>query len=155
MSVLLGIDLGERRIGIACGDTTSGGVTPLLTLRRSTPRQDAAAISRLCAERRVEALVVGLPLHLDGTESEQSRRTREWVAAVHPRLTVPLTFRDERLTSQRAEDRLGRPPRGRSGGPPSPAARRARRARIDREAAAGIVQGELDARAALATEAVR
>jgi putative Holliday junction resolvase len=155
VSVLLGIDLGERRIGIACGDTTSGGVLPLLTLRRSTPRQDAAAISRLCAERRVEAVVVGLPLHLDGTESEQSRRTREWVAAVHPALTVPLTFRDERLTSQWAEDRMGRPPRGRSGGPPSPAARRAWRARVDREAAAGIVQGELDARAAAGTEAGR
>lgn len=155
MSVLLGIDLGERRIGIACGDTTSGGVLPLLTLRRSTPRQDAAAISRLCAERRVEAVVVGLPLHLDGTESEQSRRTREWVAAVHPRLTVPLTFRDERLTSQSAQDRMGRPPRGRSGGPPSPAARRAWRARVDREAAASIVQGELDARTAAGTEAGR
>ncbi len=100
MSVLLGIDLGERRIGVACGDTTSGGVQPLLTLRRSTPVQDAAAISRLCAERRADAVVVGLPLHLDGTESEQSRRTREWAAAVRPDLSVPLTFRDERLTSQ-------------------------------------------------------
>jgi putative Holliday junction resolvase len=155
VSVLLGIDLGERRIGIACGDTTSGGVLPLLTLRRSTPRQDAAAISRLCAERRVDAVVVGLPLHLDGSESEQSRRTREWVTALHPYLSVPLSLRDERLTSLSAEERMGRPPRGRSGGPPSSAARRAWRARVDREAAAGILQGELDARASHATEAAR
>jgi putative holliday junction resolvase len=155
VSVLLGIDLGERRIGVASGDTASGGVQPLLTLRRSTPRQDAAAISRLCAERRVEAVVVGLPLHLDGTESEQSRRTREWAADVCPHLPVPLTFRDERLTSQAAEDRMGHAPRGRSGGPPSATARRAWRARVDREAAAMIVQGELDARATVTVEAVR
>ncbi|HKZ90926.1 MAG TPA: Holliday junction resolvase RuvX, partial [Candidatus Limnocylindrales bacterium] len=84
----------------------------------------------------------------DGTESEQSRRTREWVAAVVPMVGLPLTLRDERLTSQSAEARLGRAPRGRAGGPPSPAARRARRARIDREAATLIVQAELDALAA-------
>lgn len=148
MSVLLGIDLGERRIGVACADTASGGVQPLLTLRRSTPAQDAAAISRLCAERRADAVVLGLPLHLDDTESQQSRRTREWAAAVRPHLSVPLTFRDERLTSQSAEERMGRAPRGRAGGPPSSAARRAWRARIDREAAAAILQAELDARAA-------
>jgi putative Holliday junction resolvase len=148
VSVLLGIDLGERRIGVASGDTDSGTVVPLLTLRRGTPRQDAAAIERICAERRAESVVVGLPLHLDGSESDQSLRTRAWVAAVNPYLTVPLSLRDERLTSQAAEDRLGRPRRGHAGGPPSSSARRARRARIDREAAAGIIQSELDARVA-------
>jgi putative Holliday junction resolvase len=153
VSVLLGIDLGERRIGIASGDTASGVVLPLLTLRRGTPQQDAAALGRLCAERQAVAVVVGLPLHLDGSESEQSRRTREWVAALDPLMTVPLSFRDERLTSQSAETRLGHPPRGRSGGPPSSPARRAWRARIDREAAALIVQGELDARSAARSEA--
>lgn len=146
MSVVLGIDLGDRRIGIAAGDTESGAVTPLLTLRRGTPAQDALAIGRVAAERRAQELVVGLPLHLDGTESEQARRTRAWVAEVDTMLDVPIHWRDERLTSQAAEVRLGRPPRGPSGGAPSPQARRARRARIDREAAADIVQRELDAR---------
>ena len=153
VSVLLGIDLGDRRIGVACGDTVSGTVTPLLTLRRGTPQQDAAVIGRICAERHAEALVVGLPLHLDGSESEQSRLTREWVAAVEPVVAIPVSLRDERLTSQSAEARLGRAPRGRSGGPPSGPARRARRARVDREAAASIVQGELDARASVRLEA--
>lgn len=148
VSVLLGIDLGDRRIGVARGDSATGGVTPLLTLRRGTPLQDAAAIARICEEQDVEALVVGLPLHLDGSEGEQALRTRRWVAAVHPLLRVPMTFRDERLTSHAAETRLGRAPRGRAGGPPSSTARRTRRARIDREAAAFIVQAELDARAA-------
>lgn len=146
MSVLLGIDLGDRRIGIASGDTDSGAVKPLLTLRRGTPAQDAEAIGRICIERGASAVIVGLPLHMDGNESEQSERTRAWVAAVEPSLEFPLTLRDERLTSQSAEARMGRAPRGRSGGPPSSAARNAWRARIDREAAAAIVQSEIDAR---------
>jgi putative Holliday junction resolvase len=146
VSVLLGIDLGERRIGVAWGDTDNGAVAPLLTLRRGQPADDAAAIRRLCAERRAEAVVVGLPLHLDGRESEQAQRTRAWAADVEPLLGVPVRFRDERLTSDSSEQRLGRVPRGRSGGAPSSAALRARRARIDREAAAQILQRELDAR---------
>lgn len=152
MSVLLGIDLGERRIGIATGDTYSGAVRPLLTLRRGSVAQDAEAIGRICHEQRANALVVGLPLHLDGSESEQSSRTRAWVAAVAPLLTLPLTFRDERSTSTSAEARMGRAPRGRSGAAPSPAARNAWRARIDREAAAAIVQREIDARSMSAIE---
>jgi putative holliday junction resolvase len=146
VSVVLGIDLGERRIGIAVGDTQSGAVTSLLTLRRGTPRQDALAIARIVAERRAQELVVGLPLHIDGSESEQSLRTRAWVVEIDPLLDVPICFRDERLTSLAAESRLGRVRRGRGGGAPSAHARLARRARVDREAAADIVQRELDAR---------
>ena len=152
MSVLLGIDLGDRRIGVASGDTSNGAVKPLLTLRRGTPAQDAAAIERLCAERGASAIVVGLPLHTDGSESEQSGRTRDWMAAVGPIISIPISLRDERSTSQSAEARMGRAPRGRSGGPPSSAARNAWRARIDREAAAAIVQREIDARAASGIE---
>jgi putative holliday junction resolvase len=147
VSALLGIDLGDRRIGVAAGDTASGSVTPLLTIRRGSPTQDAQALARICAERRAEAIVVGLPLHMDGSESEQSERTRAWVAAVTALIDVPVTLRDERLSSQSAQDRMGHPPRGRSGGAPSAAARRGWRARIDREAAAAILQRELDARA--------
>jgi putative Holliday junction resolvase len=147
VTVLLGVDLGERRIGLAIGDSASGVVRPLRTLQRRTPVEDAAAIGQLCAERGAAGLIVGLPLHADGSESRQSQRTRDWAAAVQPILGLPLSFRDERLTSQRAEARLGRAPRGRAGGPPSAAARRARWARVDREAAALIVQAEIDARA--------
>ena len=145
MTVLLGIDLGDRRIGVAAGDTDTGTVKPLLTLRRGTATEDAEAIGRLCQERRAEALVVGLPLHSDGSESEQSRRTRAWVDDVAPLLGLRVTLRDERLTSQSAEARMGRAPRGRSGGAPSAKARNAWRARIDREAAADILQREIDA----------
>lgn len=146
MTVLLGIDLGDRRIGVATADTASGAVKPLLTLHRGTPAQDAEAIGRICTEHVAEELVVGLPLHRDGRESEQSLRTRQWVDAMAPLVQLPVTLRDERLTSQSAESRMGRAPRGRSGGAPSAKARNAWRARIDREAAADILQRELDAR---------
>ena len=144
MSTVVGIDLGDRSIGVALGDRGSHVVMPLVTLRRSTPERDATSIGRICREQTVEHIVVGLPLHLDGRDGEQAQRTRDWAAAVAPLLTVPLTFRDERLTSEQARSRMGRPPRGRSGGPPSPATLRAWRARIDREAAAAILQAEFD-----------
>ena len=153
MTVLLGIDLGDRRIGVATADTATGSVKPLLTLRRGTPAQDAGSIARISRERGAEALVVGLPLHADGRESEQSERTRAWVDEITPLVGMPVTLQDERRTSQSAESRMGRPPRGRSGGAPSAGARNAWRARIDREAAADILQRELDARST--TEVIR
>jgi putative Holliday junction resolvase len=146
VSVLLGIDLGERRIGLATGDTASGAIRPLSTLTRGTTEHDIATLRRLCQELGAEAVVVGLPLHIDGSESWQSARTRSWAAALADGLDIPVSLRDERLTSVAAESRMGRRPRGRSGGAPSPQARRAWRARIDREAAADIVQRELDER---------
>jgi RNase H-fold protein (predicted Holliday junction resolvase) len=74
--------------------------------------------------------------------------------AVAERLDLPLTLRDERLTSHVAETRLGPMKRGRSGGPPSKTQRDAYRARVDREAASIILQDELDARAIAAKETV-
>ena len=69
-------------------------------------------------------------------------------------LALPLSLRDERLTSHLAETRLGPMRRGRSGGPPSKTQRDAYRARVDREAAAIILQDELDARAVAARKPV-
>jgi putative Holliday junction resolvase len=96
-------------------------------------------------------VVVGLPLHANGDEGDQARATRAWVDSVAAIIDVPVTFRDERLTSHLAEQRVGPMKRGRSGGPPTRGQREAYRARIDREAAAIILQDELDARAAAAS----
>jgi putative Holliday junction resolvase len=151
---VLGVDLGERRIGIAVGDARTGAVTPLRTLARARdPQEDARVLARLATEQRAGDLVVGLPLNADGSEGPQALGTREWAAAVAGESGLRLRFRDERLTSQRAERRIGGPARGRSGGPPSAARREAHRARIDREAAALILQDEFDARAEAPTGA--
>jgi putative holliday junction resolvase len=144
---LLGVDLGERRIGIAVGDTDGGFAAPLTTLRRgASVDDDAAAIARVAAEQGAVELIVGLPLHANGDEGTQAESTRAWLAAVDPQIKIPATLRDERLTSHLAEQRLGPMKRGRSGGPPTRAQRDAYRARVDREAAAIILQDELDAR---------
>ncbi len=147
MTRILGIDLGERRIGVALADL-DGAAVPLVTLRRAKhPAQDAAALLRIAGTHDASELVVGLPLEASGVEGSQARLTRSWFDAVSTLVAMPTTLRDERLTSHVAESRLGPMKRGRSGGPPTPAQREASRARVDREAAAIILQDELDARA--------
>jgi putative Holliday junction resolvase len=145
---VLGIDLGERRIGVALGDVETHSAVPLITLSRArTTDEDARVLLRLAAEQRAGELVVGLPINADGSEGPQAIRSREWATAVARATGLPLRFRDERLSSVRAEERIGGVARGKSGGPPSAAQRNAYRARIDREAAALILQDEFDAMA--------
>lgn len=151
MTRLLGIDLGERRIGLAIADDDGSPARAHSTLRRaSNADRDAAALEALIDANKIDELVVGLPLEASGVEGSQAAITRAWAAAMAERLTTPIRFRDERLTSHLAEARLGPMKRGRSGGPPSRTQRDAYRARVDREAAAIILQDELDARVAKA-----
>ena len=118
---LLGIDLGERRIGIAIADGPDVGARPLVTLPRGRSIEaDVASLTELIARHAIDELVVGLPLEAAGHEGPQAASTRAWVDALQGRLAerVAITLRDERLTSHLAESRLGPMPRGRSGGPP-------------------------------------
>lgn len=149
MTRVLGLDLGQKRIGVAVADT-DGIAMPLTTLRRgATFEADAAAIARLVVEQGATEIVVGLPLEAAGQEGAQARITRDWVDAIRPGIDdVQVRYRDERLSSHVAEGRVGPMKRGRSGGPPSKTQRNAHRSRVDREAAAVILQDELDARAA-------
>ena len=91
---------------------------------------------------------VGLPLEAAGKEGPQAATTRAWVEALAAALDRPvaIAFQDERLTSHVAETRLGPMPRGRSGGPPTKRQRDTYRAKVDREAAAIILQDWLDTR---------
>jgi len=148
VTTLLGVDLGERRIGLAIGSDDGAPARPLETLVRGRrPETDVEALVRIVAEQHIDEIVVGLPYEASGTEGPQAELTRRWTEAMAKRLSVPLTFRDERLSSHVAEGRLGPMKRGRSGGPPTRAQRDAYRARVDREAAAIILQDELDVRA--------
>ena len=149
MTGLLGVDLGERRIGVAIADSPDAGARPLVTLPRGrTIEADAMAIGSLIERHAIEEVVVGLPLEATGSEGPQATVTRAWAEALGRALggTVELRLRDERLTSHLAETRLGPMPRGRSGGPPTRRQRDDYRARVDREAAAIILQDELDSR---------
>jgi putative Holliday junction resolvase len=146
---LLGVDLGTKRIGLAVGDTATGSVMPLTTIRRADVQRDARTISRFSQEQRIDELVVGLPLNMDDSEGPQAEQTRAWAAAISDITTLPLTWRDERKTTEAAIDRVGPPARGKSGGPPSARARNDYRSRLDQLAAAAIVQAEIDARSAM------
>ena len=82
MSRLLGIDLGERRIGVAIADP-DGSAMPLVTLRRGRSASvDAEALQRLMSDHGAVELIVGLPLEADGREGPQVALTRAWVEAV-------------------------------------------------------------------------
>jgi putative Holliday junction resolvase len=147
VSRLLGIDLGERRIGLAVADDDGGRAIPLATLRRGpTAAADGSALARVVAEQGIAELIVGLPLEASGAEGRQAAITRDWVAAIELQVGRPIALRDERLSSHLAEGRLGPMKRGRSGGPPTRTQRERYRERVDREAAAIILQDELDAR---------
>lgn len=151
---ILGVDLGTRRVGLAVADAGIGIARPLSTLNRADSLdEDAAALGRVCREQGIVELVIGLPVEARGNEGEMAATAREWASAMGERLGLPFTMRDERLTSFTAEQRLGRMPRGRSGGAPSRAQRNAYKAKVDREAASIILQDELDARRGVTTVA--
>jgi putative Holliday junction resolvase len=151
---ILGLDVGERRIGVAVAEADGYGARPLVTLRRATSEaEDARALAALIDQQRATEIVVGLPLDASGVDGTQAGLTRAWVTAVRAELDtlevrIAWTWQDERLTSHLAEGRLGPMRRGRSGGPPSKTQRDAYRARVDREAAAIILEDALTARRA-------
>lgn len=147
MSAILGIDLGERRIGVAIAADASDRARPLATLPRgASTAADVVALLALVPGGPPSEVVVGLPLEASGSEGPQARLSSAWATEAAPLLGCPVRLRDERLSSHLAEERLGPMKRGRSGGPPTPTQRRAYRARVDREAAAILLQDELDAR---------
>jgi putative Holliday junction resolvase len=144
---LLGIDLGERRIGLAIAEPGREPAQPLSTIPRgASVGADVAKLEAVVRDQRIDELVVGLPLEAGGREGPMAEAARAWAAGVAEGLGRPVRMRDERLSSSLAESRLGAMPRGRSGGPPTKSQRDRYRARVDREAAAIILQDELDAR---------
>jgi putative transcription antitermination factor YqgF len=95
---LLGIDLGERRIGLAIAEGDGAPARAHSTVRRTaTVDRDAAALGIVVASDRIDELVVGLPFDMSGSEAPQAIATRAWAAAIGQRLGIPVTLRDERL----------------------------------------------------------
>ncbi len=138
---VLGLDLGKRRVGVAVSDPDGTIATPLMQFRADGREGIVAAVRRLVAEQGAERVVVGLPLHADGTAGEQARWTRDVAAALAEALDVPVATWDERFSTDEADailDRAGGHVRGRK-------SRRDRQARRDMVAAAVILQDYLDA----------
>ncbi len=100
---ILGIDAGERRIGVAISDPERSFALPLNSVLADGTELDA--IQRLVAAEEVAELVVGLPLSLSGEESAQTGRVREFAAQLEARLQLPLHLWDERLSTHEAQSR--------------------------------------------------
>ncbi len=104
---ILALDVGDRRIGLAITDGLGLTAQPLFTLHRSILRADLKSIGRFIRRYEVSTLVVGLPLHADGSPSPQAAKTEAFAAALfaeHPELTHHLL--DERLTTREAHELL-------------------------------------------------
>jgi len=102
LQTLLGFDYGAKRIGIAVGQRVTGTATALCTVNAREGAPDWDRISALIDEWRPDALVVGLPLHADGTDSATTRAAREFAQRLEGRYRLPVHMMDERLSSQAA-----------------------------------------------------
>jgi putative holliday junction resolvase len=131
---VLGLDLGDARIGVAISDPDRRLAVPLGTVHTGAPA-DLKAIAKLVGENGVELVVVGLPLRLSGAAGESARKAEEFTGALRSVLPVPVVLHDERLSTVEAERALR--DAGMSG--------RRRRRSVDRSAATVILQSYLDA----------
>ncbi len=117
---LLAFDYGEKNIGVAVGQTLTGTANPLETIRVTGSSPDWNAISRIVKTWQPDALVVGLPLNMDGTEQKVTRRARRFGNQLFGRYQLPVHLVDERLTTREARDRLAS--EGRAGSDDHPVA---------------------------------
>ncbi|MBN1920589.1 MAG: Holliday junction resolvase RuvX [Anaerolineae bacterium] len=102
----LALDLGDRRIGVALSDSTGTLARPLEMFYRSSRATDFTHIVTLVQQHQVGALIIGLPLNMDGTEGTQAAWARDYGMALAQAADLPVVFWDERLTSVEAEDLL-------------------------------------------------
>lgn len=100
---LLGFDFGSKRIGVAVGQELTGTARALITLNNRNGAPDWGAISRLIEQWQPAALVVGLPLNLDGSDHEVTRLARRFGNRLRGRYNLPVYTIDERLSSAEAE----------------------------------------------------
>ena len=135
---ILGLDVGRATIGLALADEVLRTARPLRTLRRAGEEPDLAALRKVVEEYEVSRAVVGLPLHMNGSEGASARLARAFAAKVEKELGLPVEMEDERLSTFEASGRLR--DRGLSA--------REQKEVIDAEAAAVILQGWLDRRGA-------
>lgn len=132
----MGIDFGLSRIGIALSDETKFLASPYTTYYRKRDDSDIDYFINLIEQHKVDEIVCGLPMNMQGEEQEIAVLTREFMAKIVDRRDIPVTFVDERLSSAMAEDYLRETERD----------WRKRKERLDSVAASIILQDYLDYR---------
>lgn len=131
----LGLDIGEKRIGVAVSDPTGTIASPLRVLDAAPVMGDGAPLNRLIDEYEAELIVVGLPRSLDGSEGPQAARIRSAVSRLSKFVATPIVFCDERLSSSEASRVMGA----------AGLTERDKRGNLDMVAAAIFLQSYLDA----------
>lgn len=131
----LGLDLGENTIGVSVSDTGRIIASPLELIRKTKFSQDAEQLFKIMDGRKVSALIIGLPLNMDGTEGPRAQSCRAFARNLERFRPVNVAFQDERLSTTAVErfliDELD-------------LTRKRRADVVDRTAAAWILQGALD-----------
>ncbi len=131
---VFGLDLGTKTIGIAISDVLRRFATPLTVIQRIKFTIDVQTLLALATERQVCALILGLPLNMDGSEGPRAQATRSFARSLTPLTNLPIIFWDERLSTVAAERTLIE----------ADLSRKKRKSVIDQAAAAFILQGALD-----------
>ena len=139
---LAGLDLGDKTIGVAVSDRGLSFAHPRPVIMRKKFTLDAAALIALLHKENAGAVVIGLPVNMDGSEGPRAQKSRAFVRNMAPLTDLPFAFWDERLSTVAAERALLE----------MDVSRRKRETRIDSAAAAFILQGVLDRLQALGAE---
>ena len=134
MRSLIGLDLGDKTIGVAVSDTFWSVATPLETIRRKKFTLDAARLAEIIAERQIGGILLGLPFNMDGTEGPRCQSTRAFARNLMRQSDLPIGYWDERLSTVAAERALLE----------ADTTRKRRAEVIDHVAAGYILQGLLD-----------
>ncbi len=135
---VLGLDVGQRRIGVALSDALGLTAQPLTVLERRGTTADLDALAALVAQHQVETIVVGLPLTMRGERGPQAQRAASFADTLRRKVSVPVELADERLTTVQGERALLE----------TDTSRRKRKQVIDQVAAQLILQQYLDRRRA-------
>ena len=131
---LLGLDVGTKTVGLALSDVSRSIATPYDTIRRTKFTDDAKTIAAIVEQQGVGALVIGLPLNLDGSEGPRTQSIRAFARNLAAHVPIPMIFWDERLSTAAVERHLIE----------ADVSRKRRVELVDRMAAAYILQGALD-----------
>jgi putative Holliday junction resolvase len=129
---IIGLDVGDSRIGVALSDPLGIMATPMMIINRADQPKAVDKIVSIIREKEVAKIIVGLPLNMDGTRGNQAEKTDTFVNTLRVKIEIPVEYRDERLSTVNARELI------------QGVRKTDRSTRYDAAAAALILQGYLD-----------
>ena len=130
----MGVDYGDKRIGVALSDPLRIMASPMTIISRTTESQDISTLLNIAKEKDVSQIIIGLPISLDGSLGPQAEKVKAFAGALARSTDIPIEFRDERLSTVEAKDLVQK------------VRKTDYQTRYDAAAAALILQGYLDSR---------